>query len=91
MLTPDYSSKFKKDLKLIEKRSMDMNKILAVMLDLVNEIPLQPMHKEHQLHGEYKGFIECHIEPDWLLVYKIDKAASEIYFTRTGTHSDIFE
>lgn len=91
MLVADYSARFKKELKHMEKRGLDMRKIFAVMVDLQNEIPLQPKHKEHQLKGDYKGFLECHIEPDWLLVYKIDLQAGEIYFARTGTHADLFE
>jgi mRNA interferase YafQ len=90
MLTADYSGKFKKDLKLMEKRGLNMRKIFLVMVDLQNEIPLPPQYREHQLGGDYKGFLECHIEPDWLLVYKIDKEVGEIYFARTGTHSDLF-
>jgi len=91
MLTPDYSSKFKKELKLMEKRGLDMRKIFTVMLDLENEIPLHPKYKEHPLQGKYKDYLECHIEPDWLLVYKIDRNVNELYFARTGTHADIFE
>ena len=68
-----------------------MSNLTAVMLDLENEVPLQPKHKEHQLQGNYKGYLECHIEPDWLLIYKIDQQAGEIYFARTGTHADLFE
>ena len=91
MLIPDYSSRFKKELKLMEKRGLDMGKIFAVMIDLVNERPLQLKHKEHKLIGSFKGFLECKIEPDWLLVYKIDTNANEIYFARTGTHADLFK
>ena len=91
MLTANYSGKFKKELKLMEKRGLDMQKIFAVMIDLQNEIPLQPRHREHLLSGNFKGFSECHIEPDWLLIYKIDLQVKEIYFVRTGTHTDLFE
>lgn len=90
MLTPDYSSKFKKDLKLMEKRRLNMQKILNVMTTLINEMPLHEKHKQHQLQGDYKGFLECHIEPDWLLIYQIDNELKEIYFARTGTHTDLF-
>lgn len=91
MLTANYSNRFKKELKLMERRGLDMRKIFVVMVDLQNEVPLQPKHKEHQLQGDYKGFLECHIEPDWLLIYKIDQQTEEIYFARTGTHADLFE
>lgn len=91
MLTVDYSGKFKKDLKIMEKRGLDMRKIFAVMVDLENEVPLQPKHRPHQLQGNYKGYLECHVEPDWLLIYHIDHEARELYFARTGTHADLFE
>lgn len=93
MLTPNYASRFKKDLKLAEKRGLDMREIYKIMIKLEKEEPLPPKNKEHLLQGDYAGFTECHIEPDWLLVYKIDKEnkdVGEIYFARTGTHSDLF-
>ena len=74
----------------MNKSHYDMNKIYAVMKDLENEIPLPPKCKEHQLHGNYVGFLECHIEPDWLIIYKINQVDKEIFFSRTGTHSDLF-
>lgn len=74
----------------MEKRGLDMRKIFAIMVDLQNEIPLNPKYKEHPLQGDYKGFLECHIEPDWLLIYYIDEPLKEIYFARTGSHSDLF-
>ena len=90
MLSVNYSGRFKKDLKLMEKRGLNMRKIFDIMVDLQNEIPLHPKYKEHPLQGNYKGFLECHIEPDWLLIYRIDEQAKELYFARTGTHSDLF-
>lgn len=90
MLSANYATQFRKDYKLCKKRGCKMQNLTAVMLDLENEVPLQPKHKEHQLQGDYKGFLECHVEPDWLLIYRIDQSAGEIYFTRTGTHSDLF-
>ncbi len=67
-----------------------MHKLNNAMTDLENEVPLDPLLKEHHLHGGYAGSIECHIEPDWLLIYVIDDDLKEIYFARTGTHSDLF-
>ena len=92
MRTPFYSSRFKKDYKLCQKRGCSMQKALAVMSDLESEIPLSPLLKEHPLIGDYSGCLECHIEPDWLLVYKTDDDADpkEVYFVRMGTHRDIF-
>ena len=90
MLDPVYSSQFKRDFKLMQKRNEDMDKIRDIMDMLENEVPLKPKHNEHPLQGNYKGCKECHIEPDWLLIYDIDKSENEIYFVRTGTHSDLF-
>jgi mRNA interferase YafQ len=67
-----------------------MSKLLAVMSGLENEMPLSPHLKEHLLQGDYSGCLECHIEPNWLLVYQIDDETKEVYFVRTGSHSDIF-
>ncbi|MDR1320862.1 MAG: type II toxin-antitoxin system YafQ family toxin [Gracilibacteraceae bacterium] len=90
MRTPVYSTRFKKDYKLCQKRGCTMAKLLAVMVDLENETPLSPLLKAHPLQGDYLGCLECHIEPDWLLVYQIDDEINEVYFVRTGSHSDIF-
>jgi mRNA interferase YafQ len=67
-----------------------MSDLISVMSDLEEEKPLDPKYKEHPLHGEYEGCLECHIEPDWLLIYQIDNEISDLYFVRTGTHSDVF-
>jgi len=69
-----------------------MQKLIDVMADLENEVPLAPQLKEHPLQGEYAGSLECHLEPDWLLIYEIDddNEVKEVYFARTGTHSDLF-
>lgn len=60
------------------------------MTDLEGEIPLSPQLREHPLQGEYAGSMECHLEYDWLLIYEIDDEVKEVYFARTGTHSDLF-
>jgi len=90
MLDVVIMNKFKKDYKTCQKRGYDMQKINAIMSDLINEIPLPLKNREHQLLGNYKGDLECHIEPDWLLIYTIDLEDKKIYFNRTGTHSDLF-
>ena len=90
MLTPKFHGSFKKDHRLARKRNKDMGKLCEVIDLLVNEQPLLPKHKNHSLHGDYEGWWECHIEPDWLLVYRIDKATQQVVFYRTGTHSDLF-
>jgi len=88
MRTVRYSSQFKKDVKLAAKRGYKMTRLYEVMKALENEEVLDAKYKEHSLVGNYKGYLECHIEPDWLLIYKID--GRDLYFARTGTHSDLF-
>jgi mRNA interferase YafQ len=90
MLTPSYTSQFKKDYKLAKKRNKELDKLEEVIDLIVNETPLPQKYKEHELKGEYKGCLECHLEPDWLLVYIIDKDKSMVIFVRMDTHSDLF-
>ena len=92
MRTPVYSTQFKKDFKRCQKRGYAMQKLIDIMLDLENEVPLKPQQKEHPLIGNYEGCLECHVENDWLVVYQIDDdpKVKEVYFVRTGTHSDLF-
>ena len=88
MKTPVYSTRFKKEYKLSQKRGFDLGKIDSIISDLVNEIPLSPNNKDHDLIGDYVGCRECHILADWLLIYKIDNG--DIVFLRTGRHTDLF-
>jgi mRNA interferase YafQ len=90
MLDYELKGPFNKDLKLLEKRHKDIPKLRDIMRMLIQEIPLLPRHKNHLLHGEYAGWWECHVEPDWVLVYRIDKEKRKIVFYRTGSHSDLF-
>jgi len=89
MRTPSYTRQFAKDLKRMEKRGKVLKKIKTIIKKLVNEERLDPKYRDHKLIGNYKGRRECHVEPDWLLIYKI--IDSEIIFERTGAHSDLFE
>ena len=89
MLTPSFTKQFAKDLKRMLKRGKSEEKIKGVIKKLINEQRLERRYKNHGLIGNYKGRRECHIEPDWLLIYKIMEG--EIIFERTGTHSDLFE
>ncbi len=89
MLTIRVHNKFKKDLKLMLKRGYDEEKLWSVVESLANEIPLPPYNCDHALTGNYKGCRECHIEPDWLLVYEVKKNELLLILTRTGTHSDL--
>ncbi|MEW5920173.1 MAG: type II toxin-antitoxin system YafQ family toxin [Bacillota bacterium] len=88
MRSVKYTNQFKKDVKLMAKRGYKMVRLYQVMKALENEESLDNKYKEHRLIGNYKGYLECHIEPDWLLIYKID--GQNLYFVRTGTHSDLF-
>lgn len=83
-----YTNQFRKDVKLASRRGYNMNNLYMVLKTLENEKVLDAKHKEHQLLGNSKGYFECHIEPDWLLIYKIN--GKDLYFARTGTHSDLF-
>jgi mRNA interferase YafQ len=74
----------------MEKRNKDMCKLNEVITLLVNEQQLLPKHENHPLHGYYKGWWECHVEPNWLLIYRIDDINRRVVFYRTGSHSDLF-
>lgn len=84
------SNKFKKDLELAAKRGFNLNLLNKVVTSLANGEKLEPKHKDHPLIGNYDDFRECHIQPDWLLIYRIDDEELELYLFRTGTHSDLF-
>lgn len=89
MPNPIRTTQFKKDYKLALKRGKDIGKLHDVISKLVAGESLAPKHKDHPLTGSYLGRRECHVEPDWLLVYKVD--GSDIIFERAGTHSDLFK
>ena len=84
------SSRFTKDLKLIARRGYDLNKIKFVISELANVNKLYSKYKYHQLAGDYSGKRECHILPDWLLIYEIKDDKLLLYLVRTGSHSDLF-
>ena len=84
------TTQFEKDYKRMQKRGKDIEKLDAVMHRLINEETLNPQHRDHFLMGSFKDRRECHIEPDWLLVYKLSRKEKMITFERTGSHSDIF-
>ena len=89
MLAPFYTKQFGKDPKRMLNRGKTKEKIKEVLKKLINEEQLAPRFKDHKLIGNLKDRRECHIEPDWLLIYK--KTRDEIIFERTGTYSDLFE
>jgi len=90
MLKAEYSTVFKKDIKRIKKRKLDLTILEKVIDDLINQIALDPKYKDHSLIGNYVNHRECHLKPDWLLIYYYYKDDT-IVFYRTGTHSDLFD
>ncbi len=86
----EFGAAFKKDQKRMAKRGAVMQKLLAVLALLTTDQALPPRHRPHRLSGEWKGFWECHIEPDWLLIYDLDDP-DVVTLHRMGTHSDLFE
>lgn len=85
-----YTVKIKRDLKLIRKRGYNISKFSEVVDILCSAQTLPEKYKDHPLSGNYKGYRECHIEPDWLLIYKIENDTLILTLLRTGTHSDLF-
>ena len=89
MLIPSYTKQFAKDLKRMLERGKSEDKIKEVIKKLIIKERLESRYRDHRLIGNYKGRRECHVEPDWLLIYKT--IHGEIVFERTGTHADPFE
>lgn len=92
MLKPEFSGQFKRDYKLAIKRGFNPKKLEKIITMLCNEQPLPASYRDHALANSknYKNVRECHIEPDWLLVYKIVEETLILQLIRTGTHSDLF-
>ena len=89
MLKPEYTTKFKKDLKVVEKRKLNIEELKDIIKKLCMEEALPPKNKDHNLSGQWTGCRECHIAPDWLLIYQVGNGI--IVFERTGSHSDLFK
>lgn len=81
-------SQFQRDVKTASRQGKDVEKLRNLILLLAEGSPLPPQCKDHALRGEWQRFRDCHIEPDWLLLDKIDE--EELYLVRTGSHSDLF-
>ena len=84
------TSQFRKDLKRIKKRGLNLKKLEQILTQLRKQEILDIKYRDHALSGNYLGFRECHIEPDWLLVYAIDKGKLILTASRTGSHSNLF-
>ncbi|MBS4032525.1 MAG: type II toxin-antitoxin system YafQ family toxin [Clostridiales bacterium] len=90
MLTLKTTTQFRKDYKLMKKRGYNIGLLQEVLQTLLEEKPLAEKHCDHALVGNYTGFRECHILPDWLLIYQVDSETLILVASRTGTHSDLF-
>jgi mRNA interferase YafQ len=88
MYTPAYTKQFSRDVKLAGRRGKNLEKLKLIVRSLVAGEDLDPIHRDHKLLGEFMGRRECHIESDWLLIYKVQ--AKTIIFERTGTHAGLF-
>jgi mRNA interferase YafQ len=85
---PISGTKFRRDVKLAQRRGKDMPKLRQLILLLIEGNPLPLHYKDHPLSGDWEHHRDCHIEPDWLLLYKID--GNDLYLVRTGSHADLF-
>lgn len=89
MLTPVQSTQFKKDVKKARKRGKDLGKLKALLSLLIHRAELPVAYQDHPLRGNWKGYRDAHIEPDWLLLYRV--VGDELQLARTGTHADLFQ
>ena len=83
------TTQFRRDAKRIQKRGLDLSELREVARRLAAGETLDPKHRDHKLSGSLKGHRECHVRPDWLLVYRL--TATELILVRTGTHQDLFD
>ena len=90
ILAVDWTSQFKRDYKRAMRRRMDMSLLDDIIGKLARREPLPEKNRDHELHSDWKGFRECHITPDWLLIYKVFEGKLVLSLTRTGSHSDLF-
>lgn len=89
MFIPVYTKQFEKDVKRCVRRGKNLDKFKILACTLISGQPLDLIHRDHKLVGNYQGRRDCHIESDWLLIYKID--GDRLIFERMGTHSDLFK
>ena len=86
-----FTNQFKKDIKLAQKQGKDIEKLFSVVDILASGEPLPAKFRDHDLTGDYKGCRECHIEPDWLLIYEKDNGLLILMLNRVGSHSELFK
>lgn len=85
------TTQFKRDLKIAVKRGYDIEKLKTVVKILAEGEALPKEYRDHELKGRYIGFRDCHIEPDWVLIYKYNNNELILYLNRTGSHADLFD
>ncbi len=90
MLEINVTHQFMKDLKIAKKRGLDIDKLNEVVRLIAEEQALPDKNKDHKLKGDYMGCRECHIQPDWLLIYVVEDSVKILNLLRTGSHSDLF-
>ncbi len=86
-----FTNQFKRDIKLVKKQGKNLDKLFEVIDVLANGKKLESKYRDHNLSGDYKGVRECHIEPDWLLVYEIKDHILVLMLYRLGSHSELFK
>lgn len=91
MLSIETTSQFRKDYRRVKKRGCDMHRLAEVLEMLVQEKPLDARFRDHALTGNMNRYRECHIQPDWLLIYRVEKERLVLVAQRTGTHADLFD
>ncbi len=89
MLNLEYQTQFKKDMKTVIKRGLDINLLKKVVDMLQNGEKLPDIYRDHQLSGRWSGYRDCHIKSDWILIYEVIEETNTLRLTRTGSHSDI--
>ena len=91
MLTPRPTAAFRRDVRRCQKRGLPIEALRSVVGRLAAEEALDARHRDHALSGVYAGYRECHIRPDWLLIYRVERGDLILALTRTGTHADLFD
>ena len=89
--TPYYTNRIKRQLHLLQKRGYDMSLFKEVVGMLLDGVPLPAKYRDHPMRGDRRGYRDCHIQNDWVLIYKIDKGVLKLILSETGTHSDLLD
>jgi mRNA interferase YafQ len=82
------ATQFRRDMKRLQRQGTDLSKLRAVIASLAAQKPLDERYRDHALVGNWRGFRECHLQPDWLLIYRIER--EELQLARTGSHAELF-